>query len=276
MDFWANRGEVFMTDAVSFVLAGQADPAAIIDSLTDYLKLFSLLGQYNTPEQQLQLLRVSQGVLKQAAQVMQDSAVFQAQSMHLMQQLLQVQCMRPVSCYPAALYHNQGCFQSFGLLSYSIPAWICAALAGLAISVFEATTASKTCLIIMQIDSAYHGDALEILTGSKLLRVSARAVKAHSQVAEVFDSAVVLLNMLLTVYKSSICFDALVEEVLDSNLALEVEIAIKALQVFGPSNLSCIIHLLQISADSCSTTTQSSLLCSVALLHKLANFPLSA
>ena len=50
----------------------------------------------------------------------------------------------------------------------------------------------------MQIDSAYHGDALEILMGSKLLRVSARAIKAHSQ-AEVFDSAVVLLNMLLTV-----------------------------------------------------------------------------
>lgn len=84
----------------------------------------------------------------------------------------------------------------------------------------------------MQIDSAYHGDALEILTGSKLLRVGARAVKAHSQ-AEVFDSAVVLLNMLLTVYKSSSCFDALVEEVLDSNLALEVEIAVKTLQVCG-------------------------------------------
>lgn len=83
----------------------------------------------------------------------------------------------------------------------------------------------------MQIDSAYHGDAVEVLTGSKLLRVSAHAVKTHGQVAEVFDGAVVLLNMLLTVYKSSSCFDALVEEVLDSNLALEVEIAIKALQV---------------------------------------------
>ena len=85
----------------------------------------------------------------------------------------------------------------------------------------------------MQIDSAYHGDALEILTGSKLLRVSARAVKTHSQVAEVFDSAVALLNMLLNVYKSSSCFDALVEEILDSNFALEVEIAIKTLQVCG-------------------------------------------
>ena len=76
-------------------------------------------------------------------------------------------------------------------------------------------------------------DALEIVTGSKLLRMSARAVKTHSQVAEVFESAVVLLNMLLTDYKSSACFDALVEEVLDSNLALEVEIAVKTLQVSG-------------------------------------------
>lgn len=79
-----------MTDAVSFILAGQADPAAIVDSLTDYLKLLLLLGQYNTPEQQLQLLRVSQGVLKQAALVMRDSAVFQVQSMRVTQQLLQV------------------------------------------------------------------------------------------------------------------------------------------------------------------------------------------
>ena len=91
MDFWANHGEVSTTDAVGFVLAGQADSAAIIDSLTNYLKLLSLLGRYNTPEQQLQLLRVSQGVLKQAAQIMRDSAVFQVQSMQLMQQLLQVQ-----------------------------------------------------------------------------------------------------------------------------------------------------------------------------------------
>lgn len=95
-DFWANRGEVSVTDAVGFILAGQADAAAITDSLTDYLKLLSLLGQFNTPEQQLQLLRVSQGVLKQAAQMMRDSAVFQVQSMHLMQQLLQVQCIRPI------------------------------------------------------------------------------------------------------------------------------------------------------------------------------------
>lgn len=79
-----------MTDAVSFILAGQADSAAIVDSLTDYLKLLLLLGQYNTPEQQLQLLRVSQGVLKQAALVMRDSAVFQVQSMRVTQQLLQV------------------------------------------------------------------------------------------------------------------------------------------------------------------------------------------
>lgn len=107
LDFWASRGEVSLTEAVGFVLAGQADPAAIIDSLTDYFKLLYLLGQYNTPEQQLQLLRVSQGVLKQAAQVMRDSAVFQVQSMRLMQQLLQVQCMKPVSCHQAAVYHNQ-------------------------------------------------------------------------------------------------------------------------------------------------------------------------
>lgn len=79
-----------MTGAVSFILAGQADSAAIGDSLTDYLKLLFLLGQYNTPEQQLQLLRVSQGVLKQAAQVMWDSAAFQVQFMHVTQQLLQV------------------------------------------------------------------------------------------------------------------------------------------------------------------------------------------
>ena len=89
-DFWASRGEVSVTDAVGFVLAGQADSAAIADSLTEYLQLLALLGQHNTPEQQLQLLRVSQGVLKQAAQTMQDSAAFQVQYMHVMQQLLQV------------------------------------------------------------------------------------------------------------------------------------------------------------------------------------------
>lgn len=108
MDFWASRGEVSITEAVGFVLAGQPDAAAIIDSLTGYLELLHLLGQYNTPEQQLQLLRVSQGVLKQAAQVMRDSAVFQVQSMRLMQQLLQVQCMNPMSCCQAALLYNYG------------------------------------------------------------------------------------------------------------------------------------------------------------------------
>lgn len=89
-DFWASRGEVSVTDAVGFVLAGQADSAAIADSLSDYLELLALLGQHNTPEQQLQLLRVSQGVLKQAAQTMQDSAAFQVQFIQVMQQLLQV------------------------------------------------------------------------------------------------------------------------------------------------------------------------------------------
>lgn len=84
---------------------------------------------------------------------------------------------------------------------------------------------------VLQIDSAYYQDALEILTGSKLLRASARAVKVHSQVPGVFDSAVILLNLLWKEYSSSNCFDALVQEVLDSNLALEVEIAVKALQV---------------------------------------------
>ena len=89
-DFWAGGGEVAVTEAVGFVLADQADAAAVLDSLTMYLKLLSLVSQHNTPEQQLQLLRVSQGVLKQAAQTMQDSAPFQVQSMHVMQQLLQV------------------------------------------------------------------------------------------------------------------------------------------------------------------------------------------
>lgn len=118
MDFWASRGEVSLTEAVGFVLAGQADPAAIIDSLTDYVQLLHLLGQYNTPEQQLQLLRVSQGVLKQAAQVMWDSAVFQVQSMRLMQQLLQVQCTKPVLCRQAALQHNQGRLYIFGNITF--------------------------------------------------------------------------------------------------------------------------------------------------------------
>lgn len=89
----------------------------------------------------------------------------------------------------------------------------------------------QTWFMSVQIDTAYQGDASEIVQGSKLLRVGAHALKTHSQVAEVFDSAVMLLDMLLTHYESSSCFDALVEEVLDSNLALEVEIAVKALQV---------------------------------------------
>ncbi|KAL0048714.1 hypothetical protein WJX82_009456 [Trebouxia sp. C0006] len=80
---------------------------------------------------------------------------------------------------------------------------------------------------LLQIDDVYHIDGLEVLKGSKLLRTSARAVKNHSQNADVFQHAVALLNMLLTDYQSSSCFDALVEEVLDSNLALEVEIAVR-------------------------------------------------
>ena len=79
-----------MTEAVGFVLAGQADAAAIADSLTNYLKLLALLARYNSSEQQLQLLKVSQGVLKQSAQTMQDSAGFQSQLLQILQQLLQV------------------------------------------------------------------------------------------------------------------------------------------------------------------------------------------
>lgn len=106
-EFWASQGEVSITEAVGFVLAGQADAAAINDSLTDYLKLLALLGRYNRPEQQLQLLRVSQGVLKQAAQIMQDSAGFQAQLLQMLRQLLQV-CTKKLS---ADMYrHVQGYF----------------------------------------------------------------------------------------------------------------------------------------------------------------------
>lgn len=89
-EFWASQGEVLVTEAVGFVLAGQPDSAAIVDSLTDYLKLLALLGQSNTPEQQLQLLRVSQGVLKQSAQIMLNSADFQSQLLQSLVQLLQV------------------------------------------------------------------------------------------------------------------------------------------------------------------------------------------
>ncbi|KAA6427213.1 MAG: hypothetical protein FRX49_02970 [Trebouxia sp. A1-2] len=157
---------MYSEEGITSLSAGQADAAAINDSLTDYLKLLALLGRYNRPEQHLQLLRVSQGVLKQAAQIMQDSAGFQAQLLQMLQQLL-------------------------------------------------------------QIDAVYQIDGLEVLKGSKLLRTSARAVKNHSQNADVFQHAVALLNMLLTDYQSSSCFDALVEEVLDSNFALEVEIAVR-------------------------------------------------
>ena len=114
----------------------------------------------------------------------------------------------------------------------------------------------------MQLDSAFHIDGLEILKGSRLLRASAKAIKSHSQDANVFQSAVQLLNMLLTVYSHSSCFDALVEEILDSNLALEIEIAMKQQQVCSPvklitcplrSNL-CIVDLcLHVSrAPGCS------------------------
>ena len=96
-----------------------------------------------------------------------------------------------------------------------------------------AVPAASLCLrlsyqsICVQIDDVYHIDGLEVLKGSKLLRTSARAVKNHSRNADVSQHAVALLNMLLTDYQSSSCFDALVEEVLDSNLAIEVEIAVR-------------------------------------------------
>jgi len=91
----------------------------------------------------------------------------------------------------------------------------------------QSASEAKLSSICMQIDDVYHIDGLEVLKGSKLLRTSARAVKNHSQNADVFQHAVALLNMLLTDYQSSSCFDALVEEVLDSNLALEMEIAVR-------------------------------------------------
>ena len=101
---------MLVTEAVGFVLAGQADSAAILDSLTDYLKLLALLGQSSTPEQQLQLLRVSQGVLKQSAQIMLSSGDFQSHLLQSLLQLLQVCTMAncnlarrqamPVDCLP--------------------------------------------------------------------------------------------------------------------------------------------------------------------------------
>ena len=79
-----------VTEAVGFVLAGQADVTAIEASLTDYLTLLMLLAQHNSADQQLQLLRVSQSVLKQAAHAMRNSASFQSQLLGVLQQLLQV------------------------------------------------------------------------------------------------------------------------------------------------------------------------------------------
>ena len=82
---------------------------------------------------------------------------------------------------------------------------------------------------------------LEVLQGSKLLRTSAVALKTHRQ-DEVFNQAVALLNMLLTEYQGSSCFDALVNEILDSTLALEIEIVARQTQVsnrmtnFGQQN----------------------------------------
>ena len=82
---------MLVTEAVGFVLAGQADPQAIAQTLSDYLAFTSLVARHGSAEQQMQLLRVSQGVLKQAAQMMQDSAKFQQSLIQLLQQLLQVE-----------------------------------------------------------------------------------------------------------------------------------------------------------------------------------------
>lgn len=82
-----------VTEAVGFVLAGQAEQAAsqaIAQTLNDYVSFLALLAKHSSPEQQLQLLRVNQGVLKQAAQLMQDSADFQQSILQLLQRLLQV------------------------------------------------------------------------------------------------------------------------------------------------------------------------------------------
>ena len=91
--FWASQGQVSVTEAVGFVLVGQADAAAIADSLADYLRLLMLLGQYNSTDQQSQLLRVSQSALKQSAYIMRDSASFQAQLLEVLRQLVQVRRM---------------------------------------------------------------------------------------------------------------------------------------------------------------------------------------
>lgn len=83
----------------------------------------------------------------------------------------------------------------------------------------------------MQVDSAFHIDALEVLKCSKILRSSARAVKVYGSLPPVINSAVRLLTTLLNEYKMSTCFDALAEEIIDSGLPLEIEIAIKNSQV---------------------------------------------
>ena len=79
--------------------------------------------------------------------------------------------------------------------------------------------------------TGYHIDGYDILHGSKLLRTSAKAVKTHSQDAAVIQGAVSLLDSLLTGYRRCSCYDALIEEILDSNLPLELEMAVKGLQV---------------------------------------------
>lgn len=83
----------------------------------------------------------------------------------------------------------------------------------------------------LQLEPSYHIDGLEVLKGSKLLRTSARAVKVHGCNAAVFHSAVQLLTMLLTTYRDSSCYDALIEEIVDSGLPLEAEIAVQGFQV---------------------------------------------
>lgn len=83
----------------------------------------------------------------------------------------------------------------------------------------------------MQVNNAYHIDALEILKGSKLLRSSARALKVHSCCAAVVNDAIQLLSMLLGKYRNSSCFDALAEEIVDSGLPLEIEIAVRSFLV---------------------------------------------
>lgn len=84
-----------MTEAVGFVLAGEAESQANAQTLHDYVSFVALLAKHSTPEQQMQLLRVNQGVLKQAAQIMQDSADFQQSILQLLQQLLQVRDILP-------------------------------------------------------------------------------------------------------------------------------------------------------------------------------------